>query len=531
MDNLIKINHKDWIGDCFIENSKIYRKDMDDEKGNFKIYKNTITIFWEKWDNDKLFTNDFINYYLYDTIQEKFSEIFLFYKNEMIKFTIDYEKLKIVNNNFEFRIEIEKNFLTIIKDNDLIKFKRVSDKYYIKEEDLVNNFFILDIFTDNNLKKILFDKKNKFFYNINNSKDNGKFNIKYNLLELINSNSEKQNFFTNSFYQEIKNYNNVNILKPNSIFYDDKVLFSNITLCNNKIILTSINYLYHPWDFDEIKIFFPNNKIIKRNNFLYENYESCVIIVFELLYTNCNEDIIIEYNKNKYEINLKQINLPKKNIYAVTLFKDDYMLLSKYLEYYSNLGIDCFLFYYNDIIDDELINKINNINNNKYEIYIFEWDYKYWWKHNNNPKHHHAQTMSINDSLNILKNYSKYILYNDLDEYIKLNINFEDLITENNDIDIFQFKCQFCKMGNDKIKYCEFKDNYNENNIVLGNYWDKFREKNLIKCSKFNIFGIHNYVEEFSKECNLIIKQSGYFYHFINFFEKYRPELMTQYIS
>ena len=34
--------------------------------------------------------------------------------------------------------------------------------------------------------------------------------------------------------------------------------------------------------------------------------------------------------------------LPKEKIYAMTLFKNDYQLLKKYLEYYSNLGVNAF---------------------------------------------------------------------------------------------------------------------------------------------------------------------------------------------
>ena len=215
----------------------------------------------------------------------------------------------------------------------------------------------------------------------------------------------------------------------------------------------------------------------------------------------------------------------------MTLFKDDYELLDKYLEYYNNLGVESFLFYYNDVINDEFIKKINLINKDRFNIYIFEWNYSYWWKHMNNPKHHHSQTMAINDSLNILKNYCNYILYNDLDEYIKLDIKFNELIKSNKAVDIFQFKCRFCTMGNDKIKYSEFKEKYNEAEIKLGNFWEKFREKNLIKCKKFYIFGIHEYIEKYTLDDNINLYNSGYFYHFLNFCEKYRPELMTQYIS
>ena len=86
-------------------------------------------------------------------------------------------------------------------------------------------------------------------------------------------------------------------------------------------------------------------------------------------------------------------------------------------------------------------------------------------------------------------------------------------------------------MGEDKIKYEDFEDNYDETKIILGNYWDKFREKNLIKCRKINVMGVHNYVQKFNKDDMISLWENGIFYHYINFEEKYRPELMQEYIS
>lgn len=531
MSTIINIYHNDWYGECIIfDKNKIIRKDIENEEGKYIINKNKLIIYWEKWDDDIFYTNDYLNYYLYDNIQSKFSEIFLLDKNKQFKCIIDFKSLVINIDKTKLNINLEKDYLFVKENNyKIIKYKKISNYFYVKYLDY-NKYFLLDIFYETN-KKYLFNKNNLIFYDVNNLNDYGKYKIDNNLLKLHYNDEKIINFYTNSFYQEVKNYNNVKVLKPNSIFYDNKVLFSNISLCNNQIILTSIYYLYHPWNFDELKINIKNNKIIKKNNFLYENYESCSMIILDLQYVNNNEEISIKYKDKTYEINLTQLNLEKNNIYCMTLFKDDYQLLDKYLEYYSMLGVDSFLIYYNDIIDDELIKKINAINKDKYNIYIFEWNFHYWWKHLNNPKHHHSQTMAINDSLNILKNYSNYILYNDLDEYIKLDKGFNNLIENNKDIDIFQFKCRFCKMGNDKIKYSDFKKKYNENNIILGNFWEKFREKNLIKCKKFNIFGIHEYIVNYTTDDNINLYDSGFFYHFLNFEEKFRPELMTQYIS
>ena len=234
----------------------------------------------------------------------------------------------------------------------------------------------------------------------------------------------------------------------------------------------------------------------------------------------------------------------------MTLFKDDYLLLKQYLKYYKDLGVDLFFIYYNGTINDEILKYINELNSERlYNIYIVLWDYIYWW--NNEKLYHHAQTMAITDSLNILKNYGNYTLYNDLDEYFILNycncanndmyinINikyntFSDMIENNKDIDIFVFKNRFCKMTHDIISYEEFCNIFNLNNIIKGNLWLKKREKNLIKLKNINVMGVHSYFEKFDDDIHnkIIISNMHFeFYHIINFIEKNRPELLTEYID
>ena len=213
----------------------------------------------------------------------------------------------------------------------------------------------------------------------------------------------------------------------------------------------------------------------------------------------------------------------------MTLFKDDYELLQKYLKYYYDLGVNIFYLYYNNKVDHFIINNIINMNKYNIRIYLIEWNYIYWYKYGNNLKHHHAQTMSINDSLNILKNYSEYVIYNDLDEYFILDNynNFNDLIESNKDIDIFIFKNRFCKMGNKIISYRNFDEEFDLSTIIKGNFWDNQREKNIIKLNSIEIMGVHSHYNKNKIKEKII----GEFYHIVNFEEKYRENLMTEYIT
>ena len=548
MDKLIKIYHKDWNGDCIIYNNEIEKDDnkiineeniierlnIEDEKGILTYNENDVLIKWDKWSNDyciNIYKNLYIEKKYYETLDIKY--LMNTNKNYILLFD---ENNQIINeiNEYKSEILIDENNL-MYKNNKYIKFK---NNIYINYNEK-NNFFCLDTINFNKKNTYILNKKNNKFYNKINFKNNGIYSINNNILTLEWSNHTKKNFISNLYYesnQELK-YENIKIIRPHNFIIHEKILFSNINLIKNKIYLISVNYKNEEWDYDSIEFCILNkNKInITKKIINYNNYENCTIIILELPNEFQTINFKINYKSYQKEFELNQLILPKEKIYAMTLFKDDYMLLKKYLEYYSNLGVNCFFLYYNSKISDEFINELNIINQSRYKIIITEWNYDYWYylDINRKEKHHHAQVNAINDALYILKYFSSYILYNDLDEYIKLESpydNLNDLINENKNIDIFEFKCLFCKMGESLIKYRNFYFEYDEKKIIKGNFWDKYREKNLIKSSEIDFMGVHEPVYKYCKE-NLNKKYISYFYHIINFYEKNRNELMTQYIS
>lgn len=523
MNNEIYLFHQDWNGKCLISNNTITRIDNKDESGSVLLKKNKINITWNKWGIDEfIYITD--NFYVEKNYLNKDIDIFYFLKKDNYKLTIYDKKLK----QFLFYTISEISINEFILLND-IKYKFYLDNIYIDIND-IDFFFYLS--TQNYNKKVTYilNKFNYKFFDINDRFNCGNYNIDNNILFLKWQNGKIKKYLSN-VYHEIDDiyYENIKVIKPQSIFINNKLLFSHISYVNHQIICTSVHYIYEPWNYDKIIFKIKNNKIINKYYIFREDYESIFIYVIELEKINEKEKLEISYEDQIFEINLNQLQLPKKKIYSMTLFKDDYQLLKKYMEYYSNMGIDCFIFYYNDQINNDFLNEINMINQSKYQIILVEWNYDYWWNTLNQSKHHHAQTMAMNDALYILKHFADYILFNDLDEYIQSDIYFKQLIYNHLDIDIFIFKCQFCQMGNDLIKYSNFYFEYDEKKIIKGNYWDKYREKNLIKTNTIHLMGIHNIV---TKYCHTPIKSknSGLFYHFINFFEKNRPELMYEYI-
>ena len=531
MDKNLILYHNDWYGECKIRNNTITRLDDESEKGTIALNKNTIEVYWEKWDRDYFIyiqSNIYIEKRYFNL---NFHLLFLLKKKDYVLLPFNKIKYYFLYGNCD-------NY----KINEYIDYQDEKYIYYLNtiyiHKDDLNEYFHLDTYNFNKKTTYILNKYSQKFFDIESIYNCGSYHMDNNILYLKWQNGNIKKYMSNSYHEEnIINYENIKVIKPTKIMIHDRVLFSNISLVKNKVILSSIHYIHHPWVYDNIKIKIKNNKIIQKYSINYDHYESCFMLSMELENENKHEELTIEYESHVFNIDIYQLQLPEKEIYAMTLFKDDYQLTKKYMEYYTSLGVDCFIFYYISVINDTFLKELNMLNQSKYKIILVEWDYVYWWSYLSYPKHHHAQTMAINDALYILKDISSYILFNDLDEYIVFkdqNMNdiktFKDLIQSNTTTDIFEFKCMFCKMGDKCIKYRNFYFEYDEKNIIKGNFWDKYREKNLIKTSSVNLMGIHNPIQKFSKKDFTTIC-SGYFNHFVNFVEKNRPELMTQYIS
>jgi hypothetical protein len=556
--NEINIINKDWCGICLLENSqRLVRKDILNEYGSYEIENNKIIIIWDNWGKEEFYKIDkneyiisslyfkkYLNYDFYDKMNLKYKIIFNIDENYF--YTID-KKI-----NIQGKYVIENDFIILYLENQVKKkYLKINDEMYFLHDEFINIFFELCI--DN--KIFLFNKPLNEFYDKKIFTKLGKYQMSYDKLTLLYSSEHKEVYYVKNVYKmfnekESNNKliiedNNFRLIYPKKVMIKNRVLFSNITLYKKKIILTSLFYKEDSWNINNINFNIKNTQVI--NKTIYENnhFESSLSIILDLEKEQETLELSIDYTHNKtkyfFNISLKQSFKDINHIFlgSMTLFKDDYKLLKQYIKYYENLGISFFYFYYNGQFNNELLEEIKaSINSIKNElqtdiiVYLVQWDYQYWWNPDDKlNKHHHAQTMALNDSLNIMKNFCKYVLYNDLDEFfiLKKYNNFIEMINYNNNVDVFTFKNRFCKMGNNLIKYEELYDKFDLNNIIQGNYWDIGREKNLFKIENINVMGVHNYYEEFSPKLVMSIK-IGEFYHIINFEEKERLYLMTEYI-
>lgn len=542
----IYIKHKDWEGLSILKNNELYRKNLNDEYGTYLKKYNKLIIKWEKWNEEEFFSyNDNFNYYFKDIFNEKFINIYIFDKSILLlilnKNSNDFILLEDDNLSKKSGYYIIDNDLIIVEFNDTNYakkniYKRINNNIYCLIDDYYKNIFFELKITNNNINEdYIFNKRIKKFYNSLNIDIDGTYDINDNCLNMKWNDGYCNNFYSNKYMSFDKINKNTIIIKPNNIFLDDRILFSNITLCKTKIILSSMHFKFNPIDFKSIIFNIDNVNILNKIIYdYYDEYEPVCVIVLELEKNIDNLLLKINYKENIYNIYLEQLNITEHNIFAMTMFKDDYQLLKRYLKYYNYLGVDIFFLYYNKNIDYHIVEEIIKLNEYNIQIYLIEWNYIYWWKDIDNSKYHHAQIMAINDAFNILKNYGNYILFNDLDEYIVLDEldNFKKLIDLNNNIDIFIFKNRFCKMGNELIKYKDFDEKFDLTQIINGNYYEQGREKNLVKLKNINMMGIHKYIKKYNEneDENINDKVVSQFYHIINYEEKHRPQLMTEYI-
>ena len=546
----IFIIHRDWKGICLLDEitKKICRKGDENELGIYSFENFKLSITWDNWGGEdfykikdkeymdiKIFGEYYFNAHIYDGG---------FLKKYLI-FDISSGEYYSLEKNMKVSGKYVKNKnnkeLTLITDNYGIITEKVflqinSENYFLKSE-YEKYFFEICV----NDVLLLFNKKSKYFYDKVSYTLLGNYMIEFNKLILYYTDKGDEVYYINNLKKKNfnKRYENIYVLYPNNILLGERVLFSNISLCKEKIVLTSAYYIQDPWKINNFHFRIKNKNIVHKR--VYENshhYETSLSIILELgeIYDNILLEIDFEHNGNHYfyQIYLEQVMDMSETflICGMTLFKDDYKLMRKYIDYYSRMGVNTYFFYYNDTITDSLLKEINELIPINVNMFLVEWKYEYWWNWDDGKRHHHAQMMAINDALHILKNYGSYIMYNDLDEYFLME-KYETILSmiEKNDyIDMYVFKNRFCKMGDELISFGDFYEEYDSAKIIFGNYWDSGREKNIVKIKNVNVMGVHGCYEAFSDESIITIKIDE-FYHFVNFVEKERLILMSQYIS
>jgi len=294
---------------------------------------------------------------------------------------------------------------------------------------------------------------------------------------------------------------------------DNRLLFFNIFYKNEKIYM--IVPIYNKI-LDEKNLFLSiDNNILK----IYEKIEKLTdwgerIITYIYEYKSNENFINIKVNYKNIEKNYHLEHFKTNNIYKLTLttlFKYDYNLFSIFYDYYKDQGVEHFFMYYNGIITNEIRDIFN-----KSDITLIEWNYNYL---NENCKNvHHAQIGQIYDSLyKFGKDYSEYMIFCDLDEYMRTpDKKIIDTIKNNPNIDVFGFCNIWSKTIDDQIPTTfpnKFLTSYSRDNYI-------YQSKNIYKISSIKNINIH-FPQDFLID-NPLQKLDYKLFHFFNWGNKRR---------
>ena len=175
--------------------------------------------------------------------------------------------------------------------------------------------------------------------------------------------------------------------------YDDEIDTSDLTIRQGNHSLTLIE-----------------NKIFDK-----ETFPSIQILIFQ-----GNGDymtIKVDYKTFSNSYSLKNVKNKKNNLSLTTLFVHaSYLFPMVFYDFYKKHGVEHFYLYYNGDIPDNLLK--NPIFTGK-DVTLIPWKYHYW--NNDRCKYkHHAQIGQLHHALyKYGKTDSKYMIFNDFDEYFR----------------------------------------------------------------------------------------------------------------
>lgn len=280
----------------------------------------------------------------------------------------------------------------------------------------------------------------------------------------------------------------------------DFYIFNDIIYVINsrKIYLIGVGYYDNRYfEMPDVSI----NNEIQKNIKLYANKSSNERSrIFEI---SINDDITLSekmdiiINGKNFEIN--NINIIENDIATCTLFKYDYQNMQTYINYYYVYhGIKSFYLYYNGDIEEIKDYIYNIIIENDCNVYVFEMNYQYLqkWQDNKASLQHYSQMLQLSHSA-ILSNYfNDYLMNLDFDEFIDLNFNIREELQKHN---ILYFGEKYIKCMGD---ICKNMTGNEDLHTIICNYYE-----NIIPKKSHNKYiektkGRHIFIRFIHYSCN-----------------------------
>jgi hypothetical protein len=212
---------------------------------------------------------------------------------------------------------------------------------------------------------------------------------------------------------------------------DNHYLFFDIFYKNDLIYIIAPFYHSTFPDFSLIQLFQGDSQLELVRMLSRNSYEPTCVLIYKPSINNEFISVNVRYDNIQIEYNLKHYQTTKTDqLIQTTLCLHDIYLLDIYYEYHRKIGVQKFYMYYNGVITDDIKNKFNKEN-----IFLIEWNFHYWNPEHSNYYKHHAQPGQIQHALyKYGKDSAKYMLFNDLDEYVYIkNDSLQNLLLQNPD--------------------------------------------------------------------------------------------------
>ena len=192
-------------------------------------------------------------------------------------------------------------------------------------------------------------------------------------------------------------------------------------------------------------------------------------------------DLTLNYCTQKIAVTSKpyQPQVTSYDLVSMTMFKNDVPLIEGWVAHNKLLGVEHFFMYYNSSCDINALPQIEDV------TYI-QWPYPY---HIDNI--HYAQLGAMTDAIHMLRGHSKYVLFNDLDEYIMWypkHVSFKEFII-NNHFWVYGVLNNFVLITDPEgpiVEQIHTKRFSQTQEMPYGT-----RSKNVVDVNKVDAFGIH----------------------------------------
>ena len=298
--------------------------------------------------------------------------------------------------------------------------------------------------------------------------------------------------------------------------YDSRYVFGTARYTNKGLVIISPIYM-DDINLNDLVISDLDGPLKLKETHIKTDWEQIKLNVYEC--TSYPDSLICRYKGVEttiYPISNKQ---PNCKLSAMTIFRDDEDLLTKWISHHHHIGVESFYLYWNGKLTDDVKDRLySKVPNHLIDIVHFiGFDVPYWQTSGLNKSPHLGQTLALSDFLWWSKDFCDYALFCDLDEFVFLH---EDISLEKYDSTTFMNK--FC--GTFPIS--SYKD-ISDSNIFAEERTHQDRYKSIHNVNRILLAGPHCSNKHMDDFTNIEVSYDrAELFHVIKFNERDRSSLL-----